>query len=295
MRPPPAIAPWLPPLLASLLASPGCRLVGVSTLADAPVSDPIATGDDREPAARRTLQLEILFIRCTADDHGLRSKVWEEVDEQAIADDRRRSLNANGLRAGVVTGRLPAPLAERLGEWVPSRASGDDEDAGGTRRLLQVLPGRRSDVLTATRLPSLVLLERVDDEVRGGTYHDASPLLAVTAHPSADGRVRLQVTPEIMHGPVEKTWAGEDGMFRLETGQRRHRMDHLTIDLSIAPGCLLLIGPAGEAATTVGDGLLGGHGGGTDGATRLIAIRPRGRTVDPAFAVDDAAADDPDG
>ena len=153
-------------------------------------------------------------------------------------------------------------------------------DPTRSRRLLQLLPGRRSELVTATRLPHLVLLEQCAGEVCGGTFHDATPLLALEATPAADGRVRLEAVPEIKHGPVEKSWAGEDGMFRL------------AVDVTLPTGGLLLVGCAGDPATTVGDGLLREHGEGEQGTLRLIAIRPLARSVDPAFAAAGTESDD---
>jgi hypothetical protein len=294
MRSPPAIARWLLPLLAILVAATGCRLLGSGVLVHDPLRDELAAGGSR-PAARRTIPLEVLFVRCTADDRQLREMLWDHVDEQAIPAERRRALNANGLRVGVVTGQLPHEFAERL-----AASSGDEPtsdiagvDPARSRRILQLLPGRHSELVTATRLPSLVLMEQCAGEVRGATFHDATPLLAIEARPAADGRVRLEAVPEIKHGPVEKSWAGEDGMFRLEAGQRRHRMEHLAVDVTLPTGGLLVIGCAGDPATTVGDGLLREHVERDQGTVRLIAIRPLARSVDPAFADAATGSDDP--
>jgi hypothetical protein len=294
MRSPPAIARWLLPILASLLATTGCRLLGSGAIVHDPLHDePMAVGS--RPVARRTIPLEVLFVRCTADDRQLREAVWDHVDEQAIPAERRRALNANGLRVGVVTGQLPNAFAERLAASSEDEPAGDvaGVDTARSRRILQLLPGRHSELVTATRLPSLVLMEQCAGEVRGATFHDATPLLAIEARPAADGRVRLEAVPEIKHGPVEKSWAGEDGMFRLEAGQRRHRMEHLAVDVTLPTGGLLLVGCAGDPATTVGDGLLREHVEGDHGTVRLIAIRPLARSVDPAFADATAGSADP--
>jgi len=296
MRPPPATTRWLLPILASLLAGSGCRLLGSAAVVhELPRDAPVAVGG-RGRAARRTIPLEVLFIRSAADDVELRDAIWNHVDEQAIPAERRRALNANGLRVGVVTGHLPAEFATRL-----AASSGDEPedtvvgiDASRSQRRLQLLPGRRSELVTATRLPSLVLLEQCAGEVRGGTFHDATPLLALEARPAADGRVQLEAVPEIKHGPVEKTWAGEDGAFRLEAGQRRHRLDHLAIDVALPAESLLLIGCAGEPAATVGDGLLRDQSEGETGTVRLIVIRPLGRSIDPVFAASGTGSDDSD-
>jgi hypothetical protein len=278
-----------------MLALTGCRLVGTSavtshTLADAPIMAP------QPKPAPRTIHLEVLFMRCERHDTSAGDLLWDVVDEQALDADVRRRLNANGLRAGIVTGELPAALAERFA------AAGNDTsttdiagvDAALARRLLQVLPGKRCELVTAAHLPSLVMMEQCEGEVHGATYYDATPQLAIEARPAADGRVRLELVPEIKHGPVEKSWVGEDGMFRLETGQRRHRIEHLGIDVSLPSGGLLLIGCDGEAGASVGDGLLGDQADGPRSTMRVLAIRPLARGVDPVFAMPTAASNDDD-
>lgn len=290
----PAIACRLPPLVALLVVASGCSLVGSTIVSRERVPDESLLAASRPRTVPKTIQLDVLFVRHDDDDHLLRETLWDHVDEQVLQDDRRRSLNANGLRAGIVTGQLPAELTARIEATAVEPSSGDAPgvDAVRTRRRLQLLPGRRSEVVTATRLPQLVLLEHDDDGVRGGTYHDATPQLVVEAEPAADGRVRLRVVPEVKHGPIEKTWAGEDGMFRLEAGQRRHRLDRLAIDVTIPAGGMLLVGCAGDASANVGDGLLRDAAGGERRMGRLVAIRATARSVDPAFAA--AGTDEPD-
>lgn len=288
---PPAPVAWrLLALLASLAAG-GCLLPG-----GAPSPGPIATiGGGRPPTADRTIPLELTFVRCDADDPLLRDEFWQFVDEQAIPTDVRGRLAANGLRVGVVGVHLPSHLAARF-----SAASSDGPasgalptDAAVSRRLVRLLPGRRGEIVAAARVRELVLLEHAGGGVRGGSYHDASPLFAVEARPAANGHVHLQVRPEIRHGPLEKSWVGEAGMFRLETGQRRHRLEHLDFDLVLPRDGTLVLGCRGGDTVTAGDCLLRDHDRG-GGAVRLLAIRPLSDAVDPLFQPDDEAdaADD---
>jgi len=295
MRPPPATAPRLLPIVALVVVTAGCSVlsttvVGRGPAADVPVTDAVAA---KPPP--RTISLEVTFVRCDADDLELREEIWRHVDEQVLDDTRRRTLNANGLRAGVVTGHLPAEFATRLAASSEEPADVAGVDPARARRLLNLLPGRGGDLVTAHRLPSLVIFEQRDGEVRGATFHDATPQFTLDARPAADGRIRLELVPEVKHGPVEKSWAGEDGVFRLETGQRRHRMDHLGIDVTVPAGGLLIVGCAGEAAASVGDGLLRDQDDGDRGGVRLIAIRPLARSTDPAFAEPAEPARDDDG
>jgi len=144
--------------------------------------------------------------------------------------------------------------------------------------------------VTASGVRELVLLEQADGEVRGGTYRDASPLFIVEAWPAADGRVRLEVTPEVRHGPVEKSWVGEDGMFQLQAGQRRHRLEQLRFTILLPREGMLVVGCGGDDAATAGACLLRDHDRGEAGV-RLLAIRPLADGVDPLFAAE--AAEEP--
>ncbi|MEI6504441.1 MAG: hypothetical protein WCO90_00995 [Planctomycetota bacterium] len=285
MRPTPANAPWLLPILASAVAVAGCRLLGPGVVVnDVAITEAPVAVDARQKPAARTIHLEVLFVRCNEHDKALCEEIWTFVDERALSDPACRALNANGLRAGIVTGHLPPHLAERFASNEAAAADIAGLDAALTRRLLQLLPGKRSEIVTASRLQSVVLLEQCDGEVRGSTFHDVTAEMAVEARPAADGRVRIEAVPELRHGPVEKSWVGEDGMFRLETGQRRHRMDHVGIDVTVPQGSMLVIGCAGDASATVGDVLLREHGRGDRSTMRLLAIRPLDRAADPLFA-----------
>lgn len=280
-------------LCACLLAyAAGCRsLTLLPGGADAP-TDPTADGDATRPAAR-TIPVEVVFVRHEEHDADLGVELWKEVDEQVLDDALRRRLATNGLRAGIVTGGLPPHLAARiLPDRIDQASTGDllATDAPLAKRLLRLLPGRRSEILVAAGIRELVLLEEREGQVQGGTFHDASGLLELKLRPAADGRVRVELVPEIRHGPLERSWVGEEGMFRMEAGQRRHRRDDLAFGLDLREGDLLVLGCAGEKAATLGDALLRDQGG--DRSTRrLLMVRPLGRAVDPLFAAE-AVADD---
>ena len=274
----------------------GCRFTLLSS-AVWQQPEPIETvlGDEgREPAANRpapkTIPLEMVFVRSDEHDAQLNAELWQLVDEQALDDGLRRRLAANGLRAGVVTGTLPPALAARL---QPQAAAEPDEVPEGpsaspavARRQLRLLPGRETEIVAATGLAELVLLEHDGETVHGGTYREASTHFALKSWPAADGRVRLEITPTVKHGPMQRSWVGDEGVFRMETGQRRHTLDRLRLELTIPPDTLLLVGPVGDGASTVGDAFFRDRTAGPP-TMRLLAIRPQTRGIDPLFAADD--------
>ena len=268
--------------LCLLACASGCRSLNVPRGAG---PAPVGTDTAATKPAPRTIAVELIFARFEEHDATCRDELWQEVDEQAIDDNLRRRLAANGLRVGIVTGALPPRLAERI---LPDRAAPATTsdmaaaEAPLTHRLLRLLPGRRSEILAATGIADLVLLETGEGQVRGGTFRDATGLFELKVRPAADGRVRIELVPEIKHGPLERSWVGEDGMFRMEAGQRRHRRDDLALGVELREGGLLIVGCAGEKGATLGDALLRDQGGNRS-TVRLLAIRPLGSAVDPMF------------
>jgi hypothetical protein len=282
--------------VTAAVACGGCLVAGGRRDSDVPEPTKVTLGrgDDSVPV-NRTIPLELSFVRCDPKDELLGEALWQYVDEQALPADLRRRLAANGLRVGVVGSHLPPGIAARFATDVAQPAADPlTTDAPVSRRLMRLLPGRRGEIVTASGIAELVLLEQTGGEVRGGTYREASPLFAVEVEPAADGRVTIEVTPEIRHGPIEKSWVGEDGMFRLEAGQRRHVLEELRFSVTLPHQGLLLVGCGGDGNATAGDCLLRGDGKGSAAGMRVMAIRPLADTIDPLFAPDDEPMADED-
>lgn len=288
-------------LCASVAA--GCRFTLLSSGPwDADSLTERAGGADRiggqaSRPAPRTIPVELVFVRCGAHDSPECEELWRLIDEQSLDAGLRRRLAANGLRAGVITGELPTALAERF--RAEEAAVADDavpeppsERPDMVRRLLRLLPGRESDIVAAAGVAELVLLEHDGEQVRGDTYRDASAHFALRAWPAADGRVRLQLTPTIKHGPLERSWVGEEGVFRMQNGQRENQFESLRLEATVPANATLVVGCAGERASSVGDAFFRENFRGAENV-RLLAIRPRDRVIDPLFAPTDHA-EDPD-
>jgi hypothetical protein len=276
-------------ILLLLVAAAGCRFL-TGTAATTATAGSLPRQAHQQ--ARRTVQLELLFVRHDAHDAELATNLWTHVDEQFLEAEVRDRLAANGLRVGIVGDHLPPHLAARLTADATTAESGSElaTDAVISRRRLQLLPGRRGEIVTNGGVRELVLLERVPDGVSGATYRDATTLFSIEAVPDANGCVRITVTPEIKHGPLEKSWVGEDGMFRLETGQRRHRLEHLSFLVTLPRDGTLVVGSAGNDSASVGDGLLKDRQRGSGTSVRLLTIRPLADCVDPLFATGDGNA-----
>ena len=281
-------------MLCALTAG-GCRFTLLSnalfepdSIADRDAASLAATdGSSTAKPSPTTIPIELVFVRFGEQDLQLRDDLWGLVDEQVIDAALRRTLAANGMRAGVVTGPLPSEFADRFRPRQPEINTSDlpessFERPAVVRRILKLLPGRNSEVVAASVLTELVLLEHDGEGVHGGTYHDASTHFSLGAWPAADGRVRIDLAPTIKHGPQERSWVGEDGVFRLESGQRKHVMGQLQLHTTIPLDSMLIVGSYGDAASTVGDAFFRDrmH---SQSDLRLLAIRPLSHGIDPLF------------
>jgi len=278
-------------LVVAALGVPGC-LTGLESprpdLAALSGGGQAPFGNAQARPVALTLPMEVLFVRRGEDRGAEVESLWGDVDEQAIDPAVRRRLAANGLRAGILRGGLPEPL---VADAEPPLSSADDPapaspaaDANPpvVRRVLRLLPGRESEVVGLKAAPNLVVMEADDDGLHGASYADALPHFSLRAWPAADGRVRVELVPVIRHGPVERSWVGEDGAFKVETGQRRRLLETLRWEAMVPPDAMLVVGASGDAGTTVGDALFRPHvGGGRE--WRLLAMRPLDPAVDPMF------------
>ena len=70
--------------------------------------------------ASDAVQLEVISVRFPYGQDEINGAMWNEIDEQQIAEDVRRRLGENGLRVGLVGRELPGPLAQ----MIASRRSG---------------------------------------------------------------------------------------------------------------------------------------------------------------------------
>lgn len=278
------------------LSTAGCRmaLLVPEVMSGDQTEEPFAGRSNPKPEPR-TIPVELVFVRFAEHDAVMTDDLWKLVDEQALDGDVRRRLQANGLRAGVVSATLPPELAARFTATTdPVLETAAEQSLVETpavvRRTMRLLPGRENEVIAAGGLDELILMECTAGSVEGATYHDASAIFTLRAWPAANGRVRVQVCPVVKHGPTERSWVGDEGVFRLETGQKRRVLDSLSFETTLAPESMLLVTAAGEQAASVGDAFCRDRSGGSAGM-RLVALRPLARTKDPLFTADGEDAD----
>jgi hypothetical protein len=196
--------------------------------------------------------LEIAFVRLPLADTEADAAIWAEADEQHFPQDLRRQFIANGLRAGVLGQHLPTKLREALDQesTLDDRArdvnTSDGEVNRGQRRI-SCRPGRRAEIVVSKTHPSLALLTKTDTQVSGALLENARCLFAIKPYPQGDGRVKLDVTPEVEYGEATAQWVGHEGSFMQRVGRQRKVFDSLRLEAILQPGQVLLISTTADA------------------------------------------------
>jgi hypothetical protein len=225
--------------------------------------------------------LEIVPVRLPPRSAELERKVWEEVDEQPLPPELRRRLARHGFRAGVA-GRMPAALVETLAmkdklpaSDEPQKLSASDLTAPPRvlARRLQVQAAQRSEIVASGVHESWPVLVCEDGELCGRTYHEAQGVFALAAFPQADGRVRLELVPELHHDHSRPHWVGDQATWRLDSARPRRVFDDLKLSTVLRPGSMLIIGGLPDRAGSLGDCFFTDDSGSTNTERKVLLVR----------------------
>jgi hypothetical protein len=225
----------------------------LAVLAIAGCNTPIHRG--RSPLAPAQMSpdsvvLDIFFVRFPFGDPVANEKLWEEIDEQQFAPELRGRLAQRGFRVGLVSGQMPIELSKLMQLGDKSAPTGEMEETNITdleaqprvvRQHLQLRAGQRSEILASGIYDQLPVLMCESGQLCGQTYSQAQGVFAVKSFPQPDGRVRLELSPELQHDQPRQRWVGGQGMLRLEASRPKREFDDMTLSTDLAPGSMLVL------------------------------------------------------
>ncbi|MGO9113306.1 MAG: hypothetical protein ACLP9L_29085 [Thermoguttaceae bacterium] len=195
--------------------------------------------------------IEVFSIRLPPGEPDLVSQIWEEVDEQHFPIEVRRKLERSGLRAGILAGQVPPSLSHLLDLKGKPIAGGDVQQVRISDLLtqprvsaqhLQTRAGQRYEIVASGVIEKMPILVTEAGEIRGLTYEQAQGIFALHATPQPDGRVELELIPEIHHGENRQHIVGDQSIFRFETGRPKRAFEELKLTAVMGPGAMLLLG-----------------------------------------------------
>lgn len=226
----------------------GCEFISYKPKGTSPLAPLQLTADSAE--------LEIVFIRSGAGDREM-ADLWSTIDEQAIPSSLRTELAANGLRAGIISGQTPAPLAHKMAGAAdrapPAAAAARLEiEPAVHRNHMQIHRGRPGNIIASGVYDSVSPLTRDQGEVKADTYHNAQADFVVSVDPQPDRRVAISLVPELKYGAARQQYVVEDGVWRLDTGKPKKTFDKLKLEATLAPDQMLVVTSLPERPGSLG-------------------------------------------
>ncbi|MGY8771606.1 MAG: hypothetical protein ACKVH8_24585 [Pirellulales bacterium] len=267
-------------LLLLAAASTGCSLMTEAELGDPSQLPAMQIADE-------TVVLEIAKVPISKEDWDQLDEIWMQTDEQFLTPDSRRQLEQNGMRVGLVNYHLPEALRDII-EQGESKPGLNGESSvliqGGEVQVVsqqRFRKGKRNELISSSILDQLTLLSKEDGKIHGETYYGAQCKFAITASGQDDGRVLLQLTPEIHHGESKQDYREHQGIIRIENRKQRKMFDKLEISTLLNSGQTLIIGLTpqikgpGQAFFTDSKN--------SDSSQKLLLIRVAGSQYDNLF------------
>lgn len=206
------------------------------------------TGQVIEP---KRCALKMVILPRPLRDKAVNDAVWSAADEQVLPPELRRALEANGLRAGVLTGGLPADVETAVNAPPPNKIDPAEFNMPAASNTLVAL---------CDAVPEASLLLNRDGHAFGKPYKEASGWLRVTADHNGPTGVALRIVPEIHHGPIQRrfdslpkdTATHSSMQFMLKDGQQEETLRDLAASLTLQPGQILAIGCDPDRRGTLG-------------------------------------------
>lgn len=202
--------------------------------------------------------LTVQTVKAPQGEPGVDSAVWQAADEAVIdSEDARRTMEANGLRVGIITGPLPPELEKLIHAPPPHRVDKVEVvRAEGDATLIRLTPEPEEGSETS------VLIHR-QGRAGGKVYQDLRGHLRVAATQEGADGVSLRIVPELHHGLVQRRITADSGaspigpqQFLMKDGQQEDTLRELGVTITLRPGQVAVIGCRSDRPSSLGHVLM---------------------------------------
>ena len=254
--------------------------------------------------AQETVGIDVFVVRIPYHNRELLRQLWAEVDEQWGSPTLRRELMGQGLRVGIQGVSLSPTLAKLINVTAtPSPQAMDPTEVSVAElqkdpiirpQSLRMLPGMLALFQPYTdSVPEMPLFWSEGGHFCGKTFKDAEGLIGLVATPLKGGQVQFEITPEVVHGTMERKFSLQGGVMFPETARPRHVFYNLAVTLDLLPGQWIVMGPVSENCSGIGRCFFTRDRGETEQKVILIRLSrsQRDTVFDNAMFLDDAPGD----
>ena len=214
-----------------------------------------------DPLPLDVVQIEVAVVRRELGDPAIDQSIWQQVDEQVTALERRPHLRANGLRYGIsnsasspllrllLDDRMHRPRVRRIGQQAGREHFLQVVRRQPTARILWTPPANDNRL----RLERQAWRPTVDDRLERNVEQPDFGW-AIRAEPDADGGWQVSVAPRVRHGQavpfVEP--AIDRGDWAIQTGRPEIAFPDLECSIHLASHEFAILGTYSEAKDTLG-------------------------------------------
>ena len=160
-------------------------------------------------------------------------------------------MEKNGFRAWYHRGPVAALALPLAGPEGPTKPDGEAQQVKiadlvtpprVSSQHMQTRAGQRYEIASSSLLEKMPVLFSEGGEIHGLSYEQAQGIFSMSIAPQPDGRVQLELVPEIQYGQNQQHFVGDQSIFRLETGRRKRAFENLKLTAVMGPGAMLLLG-----------------------------------------------------
>jgi hypothetical protein len=108
-------------------------------------------------------------------------------------------------------------------------------------------------------------------------------VLCLKSYPQGDGRVRIELLPELHYGEMKQNWAGSQGVLQLQVGRSKLGFEQLAFEATLSPGEFLVIASLPKRPGSIGHYFLTDSTGGKL-EQKLLLIRLAQTQYDDLFS-----------
>jgi hypothetical protein len=198
-------------------------------------------------ASSRLVQMEVALIERPVGDGYLNGRLWDLANEQVVPFDRKGAVAGNGFRVGMISGLPPAELQALL----------TSERSCANPRRIQRTAGDAATLLLGQTIPECRFQLVQDGRGEAVALANAQCTLLVVPTPAAEGRTRLQFTPQVRHGDaalVPRPAVDRAGTYSwmLQEHRPTESYPQLSWEVTLAPNEYVVVGGRLDRPQTLG-------------------------------------------
>lgn len=237
----------------------------------------------RNPLSAGAVAMEIAITQVDLDQNELLETMWRQLDQQAISIETRQLLDANGLRAGILSPQATIEFVELLADKEIDTSEMETwqqqfYEQQGNKAKRKILHQRiQNDIGELHRVPLSDTAETASWAIKtkgsqfAGQGENVRAHAGISTYPKGDGRVELVVVPELHFGEIRPTIGVVEGAFFIKPQQTIKPIDDLRLNVNVRPGETVVIGPTNQVVD-LGE-LMFGNGERKDFWHRLLLVR----------------------